>query len=293
MKLGRLSQTAEFAAFARAFESRRSPATRLFNDPFAYAFLRSRFKLAILLLRVPILGALEYRSIYHFKKGPLSLMACRTRIIDDYLCAALRDSIAQVVILGAGFDCRAYRVPGIDHAAVFEIDVPITLARKKRILRRLFGRVPMNVTYADADFNAQSLRQILQGSGFDPKRPAFLIWEGVSQYLTAQAVDGILTYVGRETAPGSRIVFTYVHKGLLDGSAAFADTWHEQLRRSHEPWIFGIYPDSLREYLASRGLNFLEDLEASELRERYMGPSARRIRSWQFYRVASASVGVR
>jgi methyltransferase (TIGR00027 family) len=152
--------------------------------------------------------------------------------------------------------------------------------------------LPTNVTYVDADFNTESLRQILQGSGFDPKRPSFLIWEAVTPYLSAQAVDEVLTYVGRETAPGSRIVFTYVHKGLLDGSAAFADTRHVQkrLRRLHEPWIFGIYPDSLVECLASRGLNLLEDLGASEFRERYMGPAARRIKSWQFYRVAYASV---
>jgi methyltransferase (TIGR00027 family) len=285
------SQMAEYDAFARAFESSRRPsAARLFNDPFAYSCLRPRLKATIQLSRVPLLGAVERRLIYQRHLGALSLVVGRTRLIDDYLSASIHDGIDQVVILGSGFDCRAYRTPDINHVNVVELDFPTTLSRKKKRMRRIFAELPTNVTYVDVDFNSQPLSQVLHDSGLALNRRSFFIWEGVTQYLTEQAVDEVLRYVGRETAPGSRIVFTYVHEGALDGSAEFADAprlW-KRLQRLNEPLTFGIYPDSLKAYLASRGLDLLESLGASEYRERYMGPSAHQIKGGEFYRVAYA-----
>lgn len=280
MKGGKPSQTAEYAAFARAFESsRRRSATRLFNDPFAYSFLRPRFKAAILLSRVPLLGAVERWFIEQGYRGELSSGVGRTRLIDDYLSASLHDGIDQVVILGAGFDCRAYRIQAIEHVRVFEVDYPTTQSQKKERMRRIFAELPTNVTYVDVDFNSQPLSLVLHDAGLSLNGRSFFIWEAVTQYLTEQAVDDVLRYVGRETAPGSRIVFTYLHKGVLDCSAVFGDTRRlsKRLQRVNEPWTFGIYPASLKTYLASRGLDLLEDLGALEYRERYMGSSAHQI----------------
>lgn len=133
MKGGKPSQTAEYAAFARAFESsRRRSATRLFNDPFAYSFLRPRFKAAILLSRVPLLGAVERWFIEQGYRGELSSGVGRTRLIDDYLSASLHDGIDQVVILGAGFAVAltAYR-PSNTSASLRLTTLPPS-RRKKR-----------------------------------------------------------------------------------------------------------------------------------------------------------------
>ncbi len=94
----------------------------------------------------------------------------------------------QVVIVGAGFDTRAYRIPGIDRARVFEIDLPRLQERKLKAIDALFeARLPM-VEYLSVDFETQDLADALRSHGMDFSRPAFFVWEGVTQYLRATAV---------------------------------------------------------------------------------------------------------
>jgi methyltransferase (TIGR00027 family) len=202
--------------------------------------------------------------------------------------ASLRASVDQVIVLGAGFDCRAYRLAGIEKTRVFEVDHPATLSQKKAGVLRIFGALPKHVAYVDVDFNTQSVSQALQDSGFNAAERSFFIWEGVTNYLTEQAVDSTLSYVGG--VPGSRIVFTYVHRGVLDGSAAFGGTRHVRntLQRAGETWTFGLYPERLQAYLAERGLDLVEDVGAHEYRARYMGAAASRMKGYEFYRVAFA-----
>jgi len=277
-------------ALFRALESSRRPSKRLFIDPFAYRFLRPSLKISVVLSRVPLVGATVPWLIDKTWPGARSSGIARTRLIDDYLSAALHNGCDQIIILGAGFDCRAYRIAGIENSRVFEVDHPATLVKKKDELRRILGALPRHVVYVDMDFNHQSLGQVLLRAGFKANKRSFFIWEGVTNYLTEYAVDSTLRYMGMETAPGSCIVFTYVHKGVLDGSAMFEGTRHlwDTLRRSGEPWTFGLYPEHLRDYLAERGLDLMEDVGASEYRARYMASSSHYMKGYEFYRVACA-----
>ena len=283
------SRTAEYMALFRALESVRRPSRiGLFDDPFAYFFLRPALRGVVQLSRAPLLGAAVPRVIDLRWPGARSSGIARTRLIDDYVRASLREEVDQVVILGAGFDCRAYRIAGIETTRVFEVDHPATLLQKKEGVRHIFGALPNHVVYVDVDFNAQSLGHALRDAGFDANEHSFFIWEGVTNYLTEQAVDRTLSYVGG--IPGSRIVFTYVHRGVLDGSATFGGTRHVRntLQRVGETWTFGLYPERLKTYLAERGLHLTEDVGATEYRARYMGASARRMKGYEFYRVAFA-----
>jgi len=81
-----------------------------------------------------------------------------------------------------------------------------------------------------------------------------------------------------------------VHRGVLDGSATFGGSRHVRntLQRAGETWTFGFYPEYLQAYLAERGLDLTEDVGASEYRARYMGASSRRVKGYEFYRVAFA-----
>jgi methyltransferase (TIGR00027 family) len=285
------SQTAEYMALFRALESSRRPSNiRLFSDPFAYFFLRPALKGVVHLSRTPLLGAAVPRIIDLRWPGARSSGIARTRLIDDCVSASLREGVDQVVIFGAGFDCRAYRIAGIETTRVFEVDHPATLSKKKEGVLHIFGSLPKHVVYVDVDFNTQSLGQTLQDSGFNANERSSFIWEGVTNYLTERAVDRTLSYIGKNTAPGSRIVFTYVHRGVLDGSATFGGTRHVRntLQRAGETWTFGFYPEYLQAYLAERGLDLTEDVGASEYRARYMGASSRRVKGYEFYRVAFA-----
>jgi len=121
---------------------------------------------------------------------------------------ALTEGIRQVVILGAGFDCRLYRLSGIDRVAAFEVDHPATLGAKLSRLRNVIRRLPGNVRYVEIDFDRQNLTEALEQRGFDRGQPSIFVWEGVTNYLSAKAVDAVLCYVAG-CAAGTRVAFTY------------------------------------------------------------------------------------
>jgi methyltransferase (TIGR00027 family) len=272
------SRTATVVTLWRAIESARPPRARLFEDPFAPAFLPWRFRWALRLSRLPVVGtAVPWSLIDGHWAGPRGTVAVRTRYIDDRLGEALRRGVEQVVILGAGFDSRAYRIPGIAAARVFEVDHPLTQAEKRRRLARRIGALPAHVTLVPIDFTTDTLEAVMPHVGYRVEGTTFFILEGVTHYLPAEAVDVLFRYVARSAAAGSRMVFTYVHRGILDGSAWFAGATRTlaTVRQVGEPYTFGFDPAELPAYLAARGLRLVEDVGASEYRGRYLAPQGR------------------
>jgi methyltransferase (TIGR00027 family) len=280
-------------ALFRAFESsRRPPRARLFVDDLARGFLGGSLGVVADLSRLPLLGTAVERVIDYRWPGARTSAVARTRLIDDAIRDALRDGFQQFVMLGAGFDSRAYRLPGLASTRVFEVDHPATLAMKKERLNAVLGALPRHVTFVAVDLDRGELADALGTAGFQPDSRSFFLWEGVTNYLTPGAVDSTLQYVAATGALESRILFTYVHRGLLDGSVVFAGTRHlfATLKRSGEPWTFGLEPAELSAYLEERGLRLVWDLGASDYRARYMGPAARRMAGYAFYRAAMAEV---
>jgi methyltransferase (TIGR00027 family) len=280
------SRTAEFMALFRALETVRRPAAdRLFADPFAATFLPPALHAVARLSRLPLAGPAIRAFIDRRWPGARTSAVARTRLIDDAVTAALRDGVTQLVILGAGFDARAYRLPGIDRARVFEVDHPATQAAKRARLNEL----PAHVTFVGVDFDRDDLSTALARAGFDPAARTFFTWEGVTNYLTATAVDATLRWVAHAAAPESRILFTYVHRGVIDGSGNFAGTaaLANTLKSSGEPWTFGLDPAEVPDYLAERGLALIEDVGAAEYRARYMGRAGT---GYEFYRAVLAEI---
>jgi methyltransferase (TIGR00027 family) len=112
MKPGEASRTAEFNALFRAIESSHRPRSeRLFEDPLASGFL-FRLRHVYLLSRLPLIGRMVPSYIDWKWPGVRPAHLGRTCWIDDQLEAAVAEGVNQVVILGAGYDCRAYRLPG-------------------------------------------------------------------------------------------------------------------------------------------------------------------------------------
>jgi methyltransferase (TIGR00027 family) len=120
----------------------------------------------------------------------------RTREIDDLTTEALSKGVKQVVLLGAGFDSRPYRLAGMEKASIYEVDHPATSARKQASIRSLLGSVPPNVRFVAMDFNKDDLDAQLSRAGFKPSLPTFIIWEGVSNYLSPEGVDNTLAWCG-------------------------------------------------------------------------------------------------
>jgi methyltransferase (TIGR00027 family) len=287
------SRTAAYMALFRALETGRRGG--LFADPYAVRFLPGGLRAAGAAARVPPLRAGVCRYIDRRWPGARTSAVARTRAIDDLLAEALGTGLRQVVFLGAGYDTRALRLPSLAGVAVFELDQPALLAAKRERLgadaertgpatARALRRVPI-------DFARDEVVPTLARAGFDPASPAVFVWEGVTNYLTAEAADSTFRAVA-STARGGRLAFTYVHSGVIDGSVEFEGA--ERLRSTvsgvGEPWTFGLHPDELAAYLADRGLRLLGDEGADDYRRRLLGDSPHVLRGYAFYRLAVAEV---
>lgn len=290
MRRGQSSRTAEYMALFRAIESARPPGRRLFHDPYAKHFLRPRLRLLVGLNRIPLIGSAIRRYADDRWPGVRSSGVGRTCFIDERLRAALDQGVDQIVILGAGFDCRALRTAGIEKHIVFEVDHPDTSAMKRRRLKR-FAPSPRHVRYVATDFNEQQLARDLIAAGYENTATTFFIWEGVTNYLSEDAVNGTFRWISTAAA-GSEVVFTYIHKDCIDKPESFegTDNIRETLDRAGEPWTFGIHPDELTAFLNARGFELIQDLGANDYRARYLINWPGSQHGYEFYRIAHARV---
>jgi methyltransferase (TIGR00027 family) len=289
MRQGESSRTAEYMALFRALEHARPAATRHISDPFARRFLDSRLRAVVALSALPGVADLVCGYIDRRWPGARTSAIARTRFIDEHAEAAVAEGVDQVVLLGAGFDSRPYRLPGWDRLGVFEVDHPATQARKRRIVEDASRGGPSWVRFVPVDFDRERAEAALATAGYDRDRPTLFIWEGVTNYLSESAVDDTLAWCA-QAAPSSRIVFTYVHRGVLAAPATFFGTERlfETLAASGERWTFGLDPSGLAGFLEARGFRLDADVGAEEYRRRCFGPPATGMRGYEFYRIACA-----
>jgi methyltransferase (TIGR00027 family) len=278
-------------ALFRALDERGVRGEPVVGDRLARHFLRPGLRLVAAAARLPGVARLLRDGIDRRWPGARASGVARTRLIDDALRAALAAGVGQVVILGAGYDARAYRIAGIDRARVVEVDRPEMVHAKRTALARILGALPPHVTFVGADFRRDALARALASAGVDAHRPTFFIWEGVTNYLSAEAVDAMLAVVA-QAAAGSEIVFTYVERAAVadlasySGGAELART----LARTGESWTFGLDPAELPAFLGVRGFTLVEDVGSVDYRRRYLPPRALPLRGYEFYRVARARV---
>ena len=274
-------------ALFRALETRRGRDARLFADPYAERFLPGGLRLAARAARLAPVREGICRYIDRRWPGARTSAVARTRAIDDLLAEALRAGLGPVVLLGAGYDTRALRLPALDGAPVFELDQPALLAAKSGRLEA----APASLRRVEIDFARDPVIATLERAGFDPAEPACFVWEGVTNYLTPEAADTTFRAVAG-TAPGTRLIFTYVHRGAIDGSVDFeaAGRLRGKVEGVGEPWTFGLLPEELEAYLGDRGLRLVSDEGADDYRRRLLGDSPRLLRGYGFYRLAVAEV---
>lgn len=210
MRPGEPSSTARWVAFARGLASYESPP--LAHDPVAASLLDPPWSTALdLASRFPAATRLGLRALDVVSLGRSRFMSYRTRVLDDVLRQAVADGIDQVVILGAGLDARAWRLPELAGARVFEVDHPDTQAYKRH---RVDGD---HVSFVAVNFERQTAAEELVRAGFDRGRPAAVVWEGVVMYLPTEAIDHTLLTMRDVLAPGSRLAISYSRRGTALG----------------------------------------------------------------------------
>lgn len=290
MKAHSPSRTAEHNALFRAIECARRPSDRIVKDWIAEEFLTPSFRLVAKLSRNPSCAALLCKYIDFRWPGSRTSLIARTRLIDGYVASAVTNGIPQIVVLGAGFDSRAYRIAGAERAQFFEVDHPNTSRVKKAHIARVLRALPEHVKFVELNFQQDLLPESLQSAGFNPLQRSLFVWEGVSNYLTEGAVRSTLSFIG-SLAQGTALVFTYVDRAVLENPEHFVGGSEVQkaFARLKEPWTFGIQPSRAADFLEECGLELNYDLSAAEYRSQYYKASAR-IKGYEFYHVVLAQV---
>lgn len=263
MKQKQSSTTAEGIALVRAIESSRPEGKRICYDPFARALVPGiSFTLSKLFIDTGLYDRIS--------KGTMEFIIARERYIEDFLKTCLSEGLDQVVILGAGFDTRAYRIPGIEKTRVFEVDHPDTQAEKRKRLKKAIDPLPGYVTFVPVDFNIQKLGDQLLASGYDEQGKTLFIWQGVTVYLSPQGVDRTLAFIARHSGSGSAVIFDYFYNEYLnDASRPEVKTLRRASRVTGEGYLFGIDEDRVEPFLAQRGFRDVCNATTEDLKRRY------------------------
>jgi len=274
MKKGKPSRTADTTLGLRLIESLLRPDDeRVLYDPYAIKFLsgtysiiaKTRFLIPSRLL-VKIMDWYCSRNV----TGGMNYAVVRARYIDDYLNQCIDDGIEQLVLLGAGYDSRAYRFNALkEKVRVFEVDHPDTQRIKKEKVRKILGSLPENVVYVPIDFNKENIEERLVESGYDKNLKTLFVWEGVVMYLTANAVDDTLSFVLHNSGEGSSIIFDYTYKSVIDGRLKEAEKLRKWQAKLGESFTFGIEEGTIEDFLGKRGFGQVKDMNAKSLEDTY------------------------
>jgi len=263
-----------------AVEQNEPPQRRLVDDDLADLFLPWPLRWLVAATRFAPARRLMIRGSEWTGPGLWANLACRKHFIADKLTESL-DDINAVVILGAGFDTRAYRLTRRVRIPVFEVDLPVNIARKMKTVRRVLGELPMSVRLVALDFERDDLLTALAEHGYHTDYRTFFICEGVTQYLTEAGVRRTLEGL-RAAAPGSRLVFTYVRRDFIDGTNRYGtQTLYRNVRQRKQLWQFGLEPDDVAGFIAEYGWRLVEQAGPDELVRRYVEPTGRKLKASQ------------
>ena len=194
--------------------------------------------------------------------GLVDHVTLRTAAIDAVVVSCA-ERVAQLVILGAGLDARAWRMPQLAAATVFEIDHPSTQAYKRARTAGARSRA-RKVTFVGVDFERDDLGVRLAASGHDSALPTMWIWEGVTPYLTPEALAGTLDVIGERSSPGSVLAMTYGTPDLVDGFRLLHPLVRPAFRLLGEPLEGLIETSAAMRLLRARGFEVEDDSGAPD-----------------------------
>lgn len=220
------------------------------------------------------------RQYHRVLPGAYYFHIARTKHIDGILKQCSEQGMRQLVILGAGFDTRAYRFKDtLKDTKVFEADYPDTQAVKRGRVAKLEDSIQMDITYVPLDFNTQNLDVLLE-SGYSTAIKTLFIWEGVCMYITPDAVDKVLGFVKNSAGPGSSIVFDYIFQSMVEGKCDYygARESSQYVAKRGEPYTFGIEEGGIGEFLKARGFRMNSEFTPDMLEKAYLLGSDGKIR---------------
>jgi methyltransferase (TIGR00027 family) len=278
MRAGQESLTAVMVAAGRAAAHGVTSVTR-FSDPTALSLLPDDSRRRVEQFRSsPAPKGLRARAARALSQYRVDMMVARTVAIDDAIRAA---GAAQLVILGAGLDGRAWRMPELAQTVVWEVDHPDS-QRVKQARARALTQAAREVRFVPVDFTHDSLADALAAAGHDATRPTTWVWEGVVMYLTPSQVGATLAVIAKRSAPGSHVLILYHRPALILKLVGLL------VRRLGEPLRSAFTPQAMRALLESRGFNVLRDQGLPEIGAALGGEVARSTRGMKHMGIVTA-----
>jgi methyltransferase (TIGR00027 family) len=183
-------------------------------------------------------------------------MAMRTRFFDEYFTTVTGGGIRQAVILAAGLDSRAYRLPWPTDTVVYEVDQPAVIEFKTATMADLDATPTATRRTVGVDLR-DDWPTALRESGFDPAVPTAWLAEGLLIYLPPDAQDRLIDTITALSAPGSAVATEYV-PGIVDFDAAKTREMAASLRQrgldlDMPSLIYSGPRNSVMDYLSTNG----------------------------------------
>ena len=276
----RKDATAQGVAKQRLIETLAEPEERIINDPYADRFVLGASFIKFMGHRLNVWLAKKLVPGFH------EHLISRTRFIDDLVKKNSASGVEQYVILGAGYDSRAHRLELPSSLRIFEVDQPEVQARKRSKLPEELSNSE-NMTYVAVDFTHQSLTEQLINAGFDQNKSTVFTLEGVSQYITKEALSSTIKEVAALTQRASSIFFISYVSDLFDKNpeACFGKGYPNAEKRAKlimygsakvgEPWISFYGAEEIENVLSQNGYSVKENVTLKDLNSRYFAPVGR------------------
>ena len=278
MKPGHESQTAVMVAAARAAAHGRTDVAA-FSDPTALALLPESARQRVERFRSGVPSrSLRERARGAFLEKRSKMMVARTVAVDQAIRAA---ASPQVVILGAGLDGRAWRMPELADVTVFEVDHPDS-QREKRARAASLPQTAHDVRFVPVDFTRDRLEDALASAGHDPARQTTWVWEGVVMYLERADIESTLRVVEARSMPGSRLIVVYNSPSIIRRIGGIL------LGLLGEPFRSSFSAQEMRTLLAGFAFNVVEDEDLSTIALRLSAAFADMTRILKDMRIATA-----
>ncbi|MEU4038910.1 class I SAM-dependent methyltransferase [Streptomyces collinus] len=303
------SRTAVLVCQGRAAAHGRAGTDR-FSDPVAAELLRDAERGPVDEVRADSAPqGWHQRTRYESVRACAEVVVPRTIAIDE----ALRThATGQLVILGAGLDTRAWRLPELARTDVWEVDHPASQQDKRARLadaaaglgapddgdrpsptrpeRTGLPVLARSVRFTPVDFAVDDLGTALAAHGHDASAPTTWLWEGVVPYLTREQVRATLAALAARTAPGSALVVNYQTPSARAAAGRLLTRLLGSSVTSGEPWRSLWQPRQMAALLGEHGLRLVSDDDLLSVTPALTGPAHRRA-SLQSGRVAVAESG--
>ena len=282
--------TAQGVAKQRLIETIAGPDKRVINDPYADSFVIGSGFMKLMGHKLNAWLSEKLAPGFH------EHLIARTKFIDELIVKSAINGIQQYVILGAGYDSRAHRLELPSSLKIFEVDQPEVSDNK---LAKLPKELPNseNVTYVNIDFSYQSLTEQLIGAGFNQEKSTIFTLEGVSQYITKEAVSSTIKELASLTRDTNSIFFMSYVDELLDTNpeACFGEGYPNPAKKASlikglsanvgEPWISFYSYAEIEDLLSQNGYSIQENVTLEDLNSLYFSPVGRTLNENQIFKL--------